>query len=424
MIKLFQTTLSLLAAGSILFCGGGAGKVKNGVRIDGVDIGGLTYCEAESRVRENFPPASFCLEADQKTYSFPLDFKDNVSLLVRRAKRGENLRSEVKTEWVNAESDIEQLCRKVSFAPTDACVRFTREGKFEYTPEKDGKSCLYEETLQGALAALREGRASCPLATRSVKAKITMSELKKRTRRLASFTTYYDGANTARCHNIALACTRISGTELPAGGKFSFNEKVGRRTQENGFEVANVILDGEFVPGVGGGVCQVSTTLMNCALRAGLRVTNSRPHSLSVSYVPPSCDAMVSDYSDLEFVNPYPYPVYIAAQTGNSYVRFTVYGMPDGKRYELESNVILRVTPPPDKIEEGEEDKVVRAAKEGIASESYLLVYEGNTLVQRTLFRRDTYAVVQGIRQIKKTPPPSAEGPGEEKEPSAEEKIT
>lgn len=396
--------------GSVLLCGGVTGKVKSGVRINGVEIGGLTYSEAEARVRESIPPAAFCVETEEGEYTFPLDLRLNVSRMARKAKRGESLEADVSWEWVDAESELENLCRKISFDPTDAQVFFNKKGEFYYTPEKDGRCCLYERSLQEVFSALRAGKRRARLVTRSLKAKVTVDDLKKRTRRLSSFTTYFDGSNTARAHNIALACTRISGTVLPAGESFSFNKTVGKRTEENGFEVASVILDGEFVPGVGGGVCQVSTTLMNCALRAGLEITNSRSHSLSVAYVPPSCDAMVSDYSDLEFINPYPYSVYIAANTTSSSVRFAIYGMPDGNRYEVESKVLLRVSPPPDKIVEGEEDKVVRVAREGIASESYLLVYKGDTLVSRTLFRRDSYAVVQGIRQHKKADPPPNEG--------------
>ena len=105
-------------------------------------------------------------------------------------------------------------------------------------------------------------------------------------------------------------------------------------------------------------------------------------------------------------------------------MRFTVYGLPDGKRYALESSVTERVAPPPEKIIEGDEEKTVRAEKEGIASESYLCVYEGERLVSRTLFRRDRYAVVQGIKQVKKqeqsgqTPPLAADtAQKEEKNP-------
>ncbi|MCI8500123.1 MAG: VanW family protein [Clostridia bacterium] len=415
MTKGFRMLFALLAAGSVLLCGNAGGRVKRGVTIDGVEIGGLSYGEAEARVREQRSNASLTVRTADGGVSYTLDYRDDVSSLVRSAKRGQNLTSSACTEWVNAETELAALCKKTARDPVDAKVFFTKQGKFFYTPERQGLCCDYEKSLAAALAAVRGGKTRVALETRAVQPAVTVQALKERTQRLASFVTYFDGANADRSHNIVLACTRICGTILPAGGEFSFNATVGKRTEENGFRTANVIFEGEFVPGVGGGVCQASTTLMNCAVRAGLCVSESRPHSLSVSYVPPSCDAMVSEYSDLRLVNPYAYPVYIAAETGKSFVRFTVYGLPDGKRYALESSVTERVAPPPEKIIEGDEEKTVRAEKEGIASESYLCVYEGERLVSRTLFRRDRYAVVQGIKQVKKqeqsgqTPPLAAD---------------
>ena len=110
---------------------------------------------------------------------------------------------------------------------------------------------------------------------------------------------------------------------------------------------------------------------------------------------------MVSEYSDLKFKNPYDLPVYLLGLAGGGRVKFTFYGLPDGKTYDIESKVLLIADPPEEKIVEGEEDKLLRAPKQGVASESYLLVYENGVLLSRTLLRRDTYAVVQGIRQVK-----------------------
>lgn len=402
MTKRVRLTLSLLAVGSVLFCGNAFGRVNGGVVINGVEIGGMRYGEAESAVRAQISPASFCLQTPLGDFSFPLTVTDDVSRLVRVARKNERLTANVSYAWADAESDVFSVCKKVSYAPRNASVRFSKEGAFEYLPAYDGLVCDYERSLKSALDALEQKKMRSQLVTRELAPELTERDLKERTRLVGEYSTAFNGDNAARKHNIALACTKISGTVLPAGGVFSFNETVGKRTEENGFEVASVIFEGEFVPGVGGGVCQVSTTLMNCAVRAGLCVTESRPHSLSVSYVPPSCDAMVSDYSDLKIKNSYAYPVYIAAHTGDTFVTFQIYGMPDGRRYELESTTLLRVSPPPDKVIEGDEDKIVRQAKEGISSESYLAVYEGERLVSRTLFRRDRYAVVQGVVQRKR----------------------
>ena len=85
-------------------------------------------------------------------------------------------------------------------------------------------------------------------------------------------------------------------------------------------------------------------------------------------------------------------------------VTFEIYGKPDGRRYETESRVLARIPPPEAEIREGEEDRTVRAEKEGVRSESYLLVYdERGALVQKKLLRRDSYAAVQGIYEVKIT---------------------
>ena len=115
-------------------------------------------------------------------------------------------------------------------------------------------------------------------------------------------------------------------------------------------------------------------------------------------------DAMVSRWSDLKFSNPYPFPVYLLGRTSGGRVTFEVYGKPDGMRYRTESRVLARIPPPAAQMREGEEDRTVRAEKEGIRSESYLLVYDASgALLQKKLLRRDSYAAVQGIYEVKRT---------------------
>lgn len=424
MTKFSNTATALLLAGSFIFCGCGfAGKVRSGVTLDGTYIGGMSYAEAEETVRQRNAAQipSFTVRAPSGGYAVEFSVTDNVSELVRGAKRGETLVSQTTRVWVDAEDAMEKICRENAHDAVDAEVIFTAAG-FTYIREKNGVYCDYTGSLRGALGALAEGRAESGLIVREFAPKITERMLRERTKKLASFTTRFDGTNVARVHNIALCAARIAGTTLEAGGEFSFNRTVGKRTEENGFEMAAVILDGEFVPGVGGGVCQASTTLMNAALRAGLCVTESRAHSLSVGYVPPSLDAMVSEYSDLKFENPYEFPVYLNARMGKNSVTFDIYGAPDGRTYVTESRVLYRIAPPPAEIVEGGEDKVIRAEREGLASESYLLVYDPDgKLVGRRRLRKDTYAAVQGIWQSGQTANGAEpEGEGEERVPAAD----
>ena len=218
----------------------------------------------------------------------------------------------------------------------------------------------------------------------------TVSEGEKFTVELLnSYTTYFDGKNEARSHNIRLAASLIDGTVLQNGEIFSFNERVGQRTSERGFKHAAIIENGEFVEGVGGGVCQVSTTLYNAALLSGCRIVEYHPHSLAVSYVPPSRDAMVSgSFFDLKFENATGSTVYIKSVAGENYVSFKLYGRDFGIKYSLNSQVTGTIEPP----EEFTDDiALVRSGRTGTISEGYLTVTKNG--FSRVIFlRRDKYA--------------------------------
>lgn len=221
--------------------------------------------------------------------------------------------------------------------------------------------------------------------------------------KLSEFTTYYNEKDVGRCENIKIATSLIDGVTVQPYGEFSFNATVGRRTEEAGFQQAKIIVNGEYVLGVGGGVCQVSTTLYNAVLLAGLEITESRPHSLCVSYVSPSRDAMVSTYSDLKFFNPSAHAVYLSAKVFYGGVRIRFYGKKEGDRYEIVSKILEEIPPPPVIVKEGEKEEVIRAEKVGVKSESYLERYKGTTLLSRKRIRVDEYRPVQGII-VKKIP--------------------
>lgn len=415
-----RTIALLLAAGSLLSCGWGQGRVPKDVTIGGESVGGLSYTEAEERVRarirrETEPLVIHAPEGDLTLFD-ELSPTDDISRLVRTAKRGATVGVSRSRTLADAESLLLGLCERNARPAKNAAVSFSAEG-FVYTPEIFGRACNYSKLLLDVLGALERGEREVVLPTRAYAPEVTERDLRAATRPLSEFSTRFDAGNAPRAHNIALAASRVSGTVLGAGESFSFNRTVGKRTEENGFRVAAVILDGEFVPGVGGGVCQASTTLFGAALRAGMEIEESHAHSLSVGYVPPSLDAMVSEGSDLRFFNPYDFPVYLLGSAKGGEVRFSFFGMPDGKRYETESVVLGVISPPPPLIVEGEEDRILRAEKKGIVSESYRLTYASDgRLISRKRIRKDRYAAVRG----KETRAPAGET--EEDLPPKEEK--
>ena len=215
--------------------------------------------------------------------------------------------------------------------------------------------------------------------------------------KISAYTTYFNQNEGGRCENIAIAASLIDGIVVQAYGEFSFNQTVGKRTEDAGFQSAKIIVDGEYVLGVGGGVCQVSTTLYNAALKSGLDVIEYHPHSLRVGYVAPSRDAMVSNVSDLKLFNPHPFPVYLSARLENGSVKITFYGKNQGVRYEICSRVLEEISPPPPIVKEGDKEEILRAAMNGVRSEMYLECYKGETLLSRKRLRRDEYRAIQGI---------------------------
>ncbi len=223
---------------------------------------------------------------------------------------------------------------------------------------------------------------------------------------MGAYTTYYSVEDTGRCENIRVAGGLVDGITLQAFGEFSFNQTVGRRTAETGFQQAKIIVNGEYVLGVGGGVCQVSTTLYNASLLSGLTVTEYHPHSLKVGYVPPSRDAMVSSSSDLKVYNPYPFAVRLKAVVKDGYIQMRFSGRKTGLRYQIVSQTLGEVPPPEPIVKAGEEDGVLREGRSGLKSEAYLETYKGDKLVERKRLRKDVYRPIQGI-VVKKMENPS-----------------
>lgn len=215
--------------------------------------------------------------------------------------------------------------------------------------------------------------------------------------KISSYTTYFRQNDGGRCENIAIAASLIDGVTIQAYGEFSFNGTVGRRTAEAGFQQAKIIVNGEYVLGVGGGVCQVSTTLYNAALKSGLSVTEFHPHSLRVGYVEPSRDAMVSTQSDLKLFNPHAHAVYLSAKVTGGAVKVTFFGKNEGDRYEIISKTLSEIPPPPPIVKEGETEGVLREEKCGVKSEMYLERYRGDKLLSRKRLRTDEYSPIQGI---------------------------
>ena len=417
----FNTLIIMLAlsAGLIFFACAFSYKLPKNVTVNGIEVGGKTRTEAAQIIRREIENGlkerKLTVYGKQNVYSFSypeIGYKDNLQSLLKTVKKGGEYTVSV-SYYLNGLSEIvSAICADESSPVIEPFAIFNTEGEpFEYFEGSDGKSADGTKLLNDIKASLDGNFEDVHLSVTTVSRKTLLHTVKYNTRLLSTFTTHYDGSNTDRAYNIRLAAKSINGTVLNNGQLFSFNDCVGQRTAERGFRPAKIIERGEFVEGIGGGVCQVSTTLFNAAVLAGCTMTEFHPHSLAVSYVPPSFDAMVSGtYFDLKFENRTGYPLYIRAQTGADFVKFNIYGRGDGAVYGYSSEVTETIPAPE---ETTQDSALVKAGKDGTVSEGYLSVTRNGVTVKK-LFRRDKYAPVKRVI----LQPSQEEQPQETEDPS------
>lgn len=142
---------------------------------------------------------------------------------------------------------------------------------------------------------------------------------------IGSYATAYN-PNISRAVNVSLAASRINGMVIQPGESFSFNQAILPRTRANGYVEATMIVDKKFVPGIGGGICQVSSTLYAAMLTAGLPATERHPHSLKMTYIPEGMDATISGNTlDLKFTNIFAEPIQIQAAADQGTLTVSLY---------------------------------------------------------------------------------------------------
>jgi vancomycin resistance protein YoaR len=172
---------------------------------------------------------------------------------------------------------------------------------------------------------------------------------------IASGQSYFWNSSPTRAHNIAVAARHIDGTVIPPGAEFSFNQAIGPITAERGYQEGYVILAEQTVPGVGGGVCQVSTTVFRAAFFAGLPITERHPHAYIVGFYedggwPLGFDAAIfQPHADLRFVNTTNSYMILHTRVSDNQLFVNLYGSPTGWEVSLNEPVVQnRVDPPPD----------------------------------------------------------------------------
>ena len=334
--------------------------------------------------------------------------------VVARYKAAKDLQYQNKVFHMEFDADreqirqiLEQQCAVYNVEAKDATLSRVN-GSFEINEGQTGKVIDVEASTQLICDYFNsdwneEEGGSIELIISVDEPQGTAEELGKVKDVLGTFTTSYRTSGSARSANVANGCALINGTTLYPGDEFSTCEAITPFTSENGYYMAASYLNGQVVDSLGGGICQVSTTLYNAVLLSELEVTERHNHSMIVTYVDPSADAAIAESSgkDFRFVNNTQAPLYIeGVTTDDKHITFTIYGVEtrdSGHQVRYESEVVSTTYPDTEVIYVNESLPLgsisVQSAHIGYKANLWKIVTENGREVSREQVNSSSYKV-------------------------------
>ena len=295
--------------------------------------------------------------------------------------------------------DIEKIHDEICKEPQDA---YFTKNPFAVYPEVKGISF----DLEKAKEILKEDKDEYVIKLTITNPKVTLDKIGPEAfpDRLATFSTRYDVSDKDRTTNLELACNKINGTVVLSGDTFSYNKVVGARTAGAGYKNAKIYEAGKVVDGIGGGICQISSTLYNAVLNANLEIVERKNHQFVTSYVEPGMDAtVVYGLTDFKFKNTRQYPVRVVATAKNGIATVTIYGIKEDKEYTFKFDV-KRVATIPSTTEYIDDstlpagtEKVEQKGTNGLKTETYMTKLLNGKAISTTLVSKDTYNAMTRI---------------------------
>lgn len=335
--------------------------IVDGVRIGGIPFGGFTATEAMAKLREyeaQLLSRPVRLECAGKAWPLPLEragvrvdtavLKKALTVghrgwLIKRylerrqvSRDGIDFPIKVVVDREKLTSLVAELTKELTVLPQNAGFRVLPDDTIVVVPGRDGRYADAAAAYGQLVAILNEGgEPVVRLQLKRVPPDHTTAEILSMGLDclLGEFTTFFNKNKPNRVYNISVAAGALNGLLVKPGEVVSFNEIVGPRSTEAGYKTAPIIMNNEFVDAVGGGVCQVSTTLYNVVLLTGLEVVERRNHSLPVEYVPAGRDAtVVYGGTDFKFRNNTAKYLYIRTSVSRNRLTIKIYGNHDFKR--------------------------------------------------------------------------------------------
>ncbi len=404
-----------------------------GITIDGQDVGGRSYeevraeilarqqAEADARVLTvAFEGQSFTLPAqssydteqvlvDAYNYAKEGELKERYEKVSALRTQPLDFTTTVSVTVDKVDAFIQEIESAVNIPAQDATVgAFDAQSKtFTFTDEVAGRTMNSEKLRADIDAAINTGDFSAPIAleVESVLPTVTKAQLEAQNTLLASFTTKTT-SSTSRNTNIRLCSSAFNGYVLAPGETFSINTLTGPRTSAKGYKEAGSIQNGIMIQEPGGGVCQVSTTLFNAVVRAGLEIEERHGHSWPSDYVKIGMDAAI-DYpaKDFKFKNTSDAPIYLVSTFEDRNLTVEVYGKPileEGVTIDLRSTTDSTIKRGSDIMVFDEsvapgKNKTVRKGRDGKKSTTYIQYIKNGEVFEEKVLFTTTYPAIRAI---------------------------
>ncbi len=411
-------------------------------KINGIDVSGMSVAEAENVVLtdmlQNKKDIEIELSCKDKTWTLSgedFEVTNKITPAVKNfskvGKEGnvfqkminqnknkdkeKNYQISYTNILANVDEKLDEIIGQVEQEAKPASLIFTPDGEEDFAVYEGqnalivNRDKLYKE-IDNALKVSKKAKIEIPIF--EYEQSVDAEKLKASVGKRSEFSTSYANSSKARKNNVKKAITSFNGMIVQPGQVVSFNETTGPRTAEAGYQNANIIVGGVYVEGVGGGVCQASTTLYNALILADVDVLSVNHHTLPASYVPLSFDAMVSgQYSDLVFKNNLDAPIYIKTTADDKQIKVEIFGEKLGEGVSIARRAeLVKILPHNgDKIvpdTKGEySNKIlykgeylrVKYPREGYETKGYLQFYKDGELQSEKEIRHDFYPAQDGI---------------------------
>lgn len=408
--------------------------------INGIDVGGMEISKASEKVITAFNTRAdnFKLTLKHKDSEWVFDdtdFKVNtdIHMILEEAyerggtndikksnidkitKEGKDISIAFNYVFLGLDDKIEDILSTIETKPIDSEIVFNSRtnNKFTITDGSIGYMVDREKLYSNINSKfMTSDEVVIDLVLEETLPTISREDNEKITHKISTFSTNVSDSTGARKSNVRIAMNKLDGLRINPGETISFNYITGPHTLDNGYKVATVIYNGKFVDGVGGGVCQASTTLYNALLKANVQIDEVNKHTLPVKYVPLALDAMVSEYtSDLKFTNTLDTPIFISAYCDTDRAYVDIYGakLEDGIEYKTRSETIRVIPHGEDNIMVDKNREYVDQVlfkgeyyrlsipRDGYEVKAYLEKYKDGVLIDEKLIRHEIYQPQNGL---------------------------